>query len=65
MRTSDFFGDETDDFRDGNDLRSPESLKSVYPRPSVFPDHLERISNVLRECVMDLPTGRPAGQSLI
>ena len=36
MRPSDFFGDETDDCRDGNDLRSPrEPLVGFYS----VPDH--------------------------
>ena len=30
MRPSEFFGDGTDDFEDGNDKRSPESLMSVF-----------------------------------
>ena len=62
MRPSEiFFGDVTDDSRDGSDLRSPESLKAVFTRSPTFPvpDLLERISDFLRECVIDRPTDRP------
>ena len=47
------FGDESDDCRDGYDLRSPESLQAVFTRS---PDHLEWISYAHKECITDRPT---------
>ena len=40
-------------------IRGPqESLVSIFTWSSIFPNHLERISDVLKECVMDQPTDR-------
>ena len=51
-----FIRDGTDDCRDGNDLKFPESLESVFTLTSIFPDQLEHFSDVLKECVTDRQT---------
>ena len=59
MRSSDFLWNGTDDCRDGDDSRSQESLMAVFTRSPIFSDHLERISDVQKECVTDQRTDRP------
>ena len=44
---------------DGRTNRRTESHESVFTRSSVFPDHLECISDVLKECVTDGPIDGP------
>ena len=61
MRPSDFFGDGTDDLKDGNDWRSPESPmapKFVFKRFPIISDCLGRDLQVSGECVMDQRTDR-------
>ena len=54
-----YFGDGTDDGKDGNDLGPPESLKSIFSSSPIFHDHLEQILNVQKKCITD---GRTDGQ---
>ena len=49
----DFFRHWRDFCSDWNDLRSPESLKAVFARSLIIPDHLECISDVQKKCVTD------------
>ena len=60
MRPSDFFSEmEQMIVEMGMILGPSECLMSVFNRSSIFPDHLERISDVLKECVTDdLTDGR-------
>ena len=61
MRPSDFFGDGTDDFGDGNDWRSPESPMApmlIFNRVPIIPDRPERDLHVSEECIMDRRTDR-------
>ena len=61
-----FFGDGMDDCKDGNDLRSTESLKLDFTQSPNFPDHVGRISDVRRECIKDRRIDqRTDGQSFI
>ena len=49
MRQLVFFEDGTDNFRDGNNLKSLESLKSVLTQSPIISNYLERISYVQKD----------------
>ena len=51
-----FTEDGTDDCRDGNHLKFPESLESVFTLTLIFLNQLEHISDVLKECITDWQT---------